>query len=633
MDLFPIQTTALHQHKFFYEEILADIDDAIIAVDINFKITNWNKAAERIYGIPAREALGARREDLVDYEYISCSYFQILIELKDTGKWRGVLKFTRRDGVDVYLHSSASFVKNDVGELAGFVAINRDITQQYFAQQSLEHFTDIMHSLKESFLVVNRDMKISFLSPKKKVQEFHDSDYQIGDDALKFIPEKDRQQVTANYEKAFKGEKISHEADSGGDAESRIYLQVTYLPIKNSYGFTTHVAIVIKDMTDEKRLEWILQKQKKMETELFHARSLFENFMQNSPLPAWVTDEDGVMQYMNPNYFTVTGFSRKDTGKTIYELFPKANAQQYAIHNADVLRTKTAITVIEQANDSEGNPITYLNTKFPLHFSGKQMVAGWGINISKQINAQDELRKANDFKLTVLSVISHDLRSPLSATGALTSMVADDSDLFTKENLLEFMNMIRSGNQKMLFLLDELLQWAQSKANRLNYAPQPVEIADIIYSSVDFLQQSLDEKNIKICYLLPTCARAYADADMLKTVVRNFLSNAIKFSPSGTTISVAVNCNDDTVNIGISDEGMGIDEKIKNLILEGNNNKSEYGTNGEKGIGLGLNICKDFIEANKGIMSIQNNSVKGCTFSFTAPKYKSDTIPSQPVVT
>ena len=607
------------ENRLYANELFTNIDDALIATDTHFVITHWNKAAERIYGITAKEAIGNNRENITKYEHISSSLVSIYYDLKTIGKWKGLLKFTRKDGVDIYLQSSSSAVKNDVDQVIGYVAVNRDITSQYMAEQSLEHFTAIMHSLDASFLIVNRDMKVVFLSPRKRIKEFQNSNYKIGDDAFKYIPDRHLKEVAINYTKAFTGETICHETDSGGDEANRVYQEITYLPITNSYNYVTHVAIIAKDLTDEKRLAVIEKKQREMEKQLFHSRVLFENFMQNSPMPAWVTDEDGMMRYMNLTYLKATSFTQKDIGKSIYDLFTKEDADLYKANNAEVLKSNRAIEVQEQVLGSDHKVRTYCNIKFPMHFHGKMMVAGWALDITTRNNIQTELEEANNFKTKLLSVISHDLRSPLTSTTALTSLVEENGDSFTKEELLEFMGLIKKGNKKTLSLLDELRVWAQTKTNKVSYEPKVVNVSDLIYSSVDFLQNSLTEKETQVTYDLQPGITAMADADMVKTIVRNLVSNAIKFSPFSSTITICSHVADNEVMISVSNEGEGIEEEIQKRILEGTNSISTYGTNGEKGIGLGLTICKEFIDLNKGRLAIQNLETKGCIFSFTLP--------------
>ncbi len=612
-----------HKHSFLLlDNLLDNIDDALVASDANFYITHWNKAAGRIYDIAAEEAIGVKRNVLLQYEYINCSFIEIVKELKKSGKWKGVLKFTKKDGTIIYLQSSATVLTNDDGDFCGYVAINRDITQQYLTEQSLQNFTSILHFLDESFLIVDTSMKVVFLSSKKNVLAFHNSDYKPGDHALKYIPGKERKEVFENYRKAFCGEVISHETESEDEIEARIYLHITYMPVKNNFGQVTHVAIIIKDLTHEKRMAFVEQKKREAEVQLSESRILFENFMENCPLPAWVTDEDGAMQYMNPTYLRDISVSKTDIGETIFQLFPKAHADEYFKNNKQVLQTGKAVTAIEHGKGTQESNVTYLITKFPLQYQEKKMVAGWAIDITEQIESQKHLEEMNAFKNKLFSVIGHDLRAPLTVINALGSLVGDDNDLWTKEDLIELFANIKTSAKKAMILLSELTIWGQSRMNRIDYQPKQTDLLTVIHSSVDYLQEMIQEKQITINFNVHPDSIAYADADMLKTVVRNLVSNAVKFSPAGSVVTLHTSLRDRDVYISVTDEGDGINAELKNQILRGTNNTSAYGTHGEKGLGIGLTLCKDFIEANKGIMMIHNNSAKGCTFAFSVPKFQ-----------
>ncbi len=614
-------TNDISQYLSYSEELLDSINDALIASDKYFIITNWNKAAERIYGIRAKDAIGRTRAELLQYEYMDSSSQELLKELKNFNKWKGILKFTKKDGTAIYLQSSASVVKDQWGEIAGYVAVNRDITHQYAAEQSLQNFTAVLSFLEESFLIVDRSRKVVFLSPKKNVQAFHQSDYKVGDPAMKYIPENQQEEVSENYNKAFSGETITHEAASDGEEAFRIYLNITYMPVKNNYGNVTHVAIIIKDLTEEKRAAFFEQKKKEAEENLYQSRRLFEDFMENCPLPAWITDEDGIMRYMNPNYIKEIFFTKEALGKNIKDLFPKTIADDYYTNNASVLKNNKAISVVEQAAKADGSSTTYLVSKFPLQYEQKRMVAGWAVDITEQVKAQQLLEESNQYKDKLLSVIAHDLRSPLTLISSLAQLVAGDAEAWSKEELLDFFNTVKTSNDKALNLLKELQLWGQSRQNRINRQPQQIDVSAVIYTSIEFLQEKLEEKNITVHYNLHPQAVAYADMDMVKTVIRNVVSNAIKFSPVQSAITINTSIAGNDISISIADEGAGIKEEIKNRILQGTNATSCYGTIGEKGTGLGLSICKDFIEANKGIMTISNNETKGMVFAFSLPEF------------
>jgi two-component system sensor histidine kinase/response regulator len=325
---------------------------------------------------------------------------------------------------------------------------------------------------------------------------------------------------------------------------------------------------------------------------------------------------------MNPTYLKGLHFTKEDMGKNINLLFPKIIADNFYRNNLQVLTTQKSISAVEKLIGADGNVVTSLITKFPLQYKQQTMVAGWGINITEQVKMQQQLEEINTYKDKILTVIAHDLRSPLSVVSSIGELIGDDERAWSKEELLGFLENIQDCNNKALTLLKELTMWGQSRMNKVPYQPRQVDITGQIYGVIDFLKVMLHEKHITVdCQPLQGLV-GYADLDMLKTVLRNLVSNAIKFSPLSSVITITTSVTDNDIYISIADEGIGINDEQKNRILKGTNSISSYGTNGEKGLGIGLSICKDFIEANKGVMTISPNAIQGTIFSFSLPRFK-----------
>ncbi len=605
----------------YCEELLESIDDALITTDKDFRITHWNKAAERIYNITAEKALGSNIRDIVTYDFLGTTNEKAVAHLQTFNKWKGVVKYTKDDLTELYLQSSVSLVKNESGEATGIIALNRDVTQQYMAEQSLANFTAILAFLDESFLIFDKNLIVVFENQKQNLRDLYHSDYKKGDHLIKYLPESLHESVTKKYQRALAGESFSTEVESEGEPEAKVYMHITYMPVRNAYNIVTHAAVIIKDLTEAKRLAIAERKQKEAQALLDESRVLFEEFMDNCPMPAWITDENGVRHYMNPKYLETTNITTESMGKKLDYMFTKEMAESYAEKNRSVLNCNKAMETMEHLMLPDGNKATFLTTRFPILYKGKQMVAGWATNVTEQIKIQLELQETNDYKDKILSVIGHDLRSPLSVVSSLSWLVAEEADHLSKDEMVKYFSHVKISNDKAMQLLQELLVWAQSHNNRVSCEPKLTDVPSIIRSSVSFLQEQLDKKSIKVSFNLQPNAIAFADENMLRTVVRNLLSNAIKFSPDFSTITVSALLETNEIKVCVADEGIGIEEGMKNKILAGKNAASTYGTNGETGTGIGLSICKAFIVSNKGELNIDNNSGKGTVFSFGVPKF------------
>ncbi len=237
-------------------------------------------------------------------------------------------------------------------------------------------------------------------------------------------------------------------------------------------------------------------------------------------------------------------------------------------------------------------------------------------NLSK---ANKELKVLNETKDRLFSIISHDLISPFNSILGLTELLKDAStEMNPKEqNLLA--HKINSSAQRVFNLLQNLLIWSKTQSNSVIFNPKPVILYRIISDAIALLKEIILDKNITYNIDVKNSLLVKADADMLATIFRNIISNAIKFSPIGGTINISATENNDVVQIAIKDNGMGIpDEIAKGIFYEGKNITRE-GTSGEKGSGLGLQICKEFVHKNGGQIWTESEENKGTTFYFTLP--------------
>jgi signal transduction histidine kinase len=171
--------------------------------------------------------------------------------------------------------------------------------------------------------------------------------------------------------------------------------------------------------------------------------------------------------------------------------------------------------------------------------------------------------------------------------------------------------------------LENLLQWSRSQTDTISFQPEEFIVNDIIQSNIVLTRNLVEEKNLKIEYNLQKEIKVYADKNMIKTVVRNLITNAIKFTEEGG-IFIEVAENKSQTEISIRDTGVGIDAGKLNSLFDIGGMQSTQGTRGESGTGLGLILCKEFIQKNNGNIFVRSEIGKGSTFEFTLPAKKPD---------
>ncbi len=238
-------------------------------------------------------------------------------------------------------------------------------------------------------------------------------------------------------------------------------------------------------------------------------------------------------------------------------------------------------------------------------------------NLSKY---QMELEQTNQSKDKFFSIIAHDLRNPLSSFITVTEFLNNDFDTLDNVEKKEFINDMLNSSKLLFGLLENLLYWSRSQMGVIEFNPMPLDVNYLANQSVELLQMQANNKNITISTEITDNLLLEADANMLMTVIRNIISNAIKFTPKDGKILVSTGSFEKYVYIRVKDSGVGIsEEKIKQL-FEPSNFESNPGTNNEKGTGLGLVLCNEFIQKHKGRIDVISTVKEGSVFTILIPK-------------
>ena len=229
---------------------------------------------------------------------------------------------------------------------------------------------------------------------------------------------------------------------------------------------------------------------------------------------------------------------------------------------------------------------------------------------------KQELENTIESRDTLYSVIAHDLRSPLGSlkmmNNAILMMV--DKDQVSPE-VFEMLQMMNKTSEEIFLLLDNLLKWAKNRLKKQNVYKQETDINSLVSSTAEIYIPMATQKGLTIQLQdMDKELSGFVDIDMIKTVIRNLISNAIKFSFEGGTITIGSKIEGDHVVISVKDSGKGIKKEDQEKLLKQNTHFTSYGTNNEKGSGLGLMLCKDFVEQHDGKLWFESEEGKGSTF-------------------
>lgn len=227
------------------------------------------------------------------------------------------------------------------------------------------------------------------------------------------------------------------------------------------------------------------------------------------------------------------------------------------------------------------------------------------------------LRELNATKDKFFSIIAHDLKSPFTSIIGFSSLILEMVHKKNYKELEKYAQIIESSSWKAMNLLTNLMEWSRSQTGKLAFNPEELDLCKLINKVTDLLNDAASQKSITITNNIPQKFMVYADISMLSTIMRNLISNGLKFTDTGGKIEIAGVHTDSESVISVTDNGIGISKENIAKLFRIDANHSTTGTNGEEGTGLGLLLCNDFVEKHGGKMMVESEERKGSKFSFT----------------
>ena len=232
-----------------------------------------------------------------------------------------------------------------------------------------------------------------------------------------------------------------------------------------------------------------------------------------------------------------------------------------------------------------------------------------------------ELKETNAAKDKFFAIIAHDLRGPTGNLATFLEHLNDTFNDYKPEELKEILLALYKSAENVSLLLENLLIWARSQLNKIEFMPVQIKLTDILQNSVKGLKQIADNKQIEIKFELDDTITVFADPNMVQAIVRNIVGNAIKFTRRSGSVAIKSCANNTSAVVSIIDNGVGIEKSALSKIFDLTNKHHTAGTEDESSTGLGLILVKDFIDKNRGTISIESQKDKGTNVSFTLPLF------------
>lgn len=244
------------------------------------------------------------------------------------------------------------------------------------------------------------------------------------------------------------------------------------------------------------------------------------------------------------------------------------------------------------------------------------------LNINLEIKVEQrtqELKELNATKDKFFSIIAHDLKNPFNTLMGFTELLLDNLEEYSTQKLKEFVDILHQTSKQSYALLENLLEWSRAQTGRLEMNPEMVNIHELANENISLLINHATKKSIQLTNEIKPSVQAFCDENMIRTVIRNLISNAIKYTKENGNITCESQIIDDKVEISISDTGIGIKPENVMKLFRIDVNYSTAGTAQETGTGLGLILCKEFVNKNNGEIWVESDFGKGSTFKFTLP--------------
>jgi signal transduction histidine kinase len=283
------------------------------------------------------------------------------------------------------------------------------------------------------------------------------------------------------------------------------------------------------------------------------------------------------------------------------------------------------------ANDFISKPFSEITLKIKvknlLELQNSAMMLAENFKIQENQNIQlqkftKELSQLNKDKDLFISILVHDLKNPFHAILGFSDLLLYNLKNYDKPKIEKHLKLISDVSRQTYTLLEDLILWYKSQAGRIPFKPQKNVFSEICYEVVSMMNYQAEAKKITIELVDIEKTIIMADANMLKTILRNLISNAIKFTNENGEIKIVTEKNSIHATIIVSDNGVGMDDKTKASLFSFHNTNSATGTASEKGTGLGLLLCKDFVENHGGTIWVESEKGKGSNFKFTLPLFK-----------
>jgi PAS domain S-box-containing protein len=618
-----------------------------------------NEGFTRIMGYSAEEAVGKTSLEL--NIWINPDDRKNLIkEFEAKGEVKNFeARFVAKNGTIKYGLMSASLI--DLDGVPHILSVTRDITGRKEAEEALAQEQYLMHTLTDNLPdhIYFKDLESRFIRINKSLARFiglNDPDQAVGKKDSDFFTGEHAQQAYKDEQTIIRtGQLLNIEEKETHRDRPDTWVSTIKLPLRDKDGNITGTFGISRDITGRQRRE-------------LESHVLYE-------ITQGITTTDNLDELMKLIHHALgkvvyaencfVALHNQNTGLFSFPYFvdkfdttPEPTSMGKSC-SAYVLRTRKPLLLTQKIFDQllEQNEVELVGSNSPSwigvplqtpssiigvlvlqHYEKENVYSEndvkFLVSIGSQIaisierkKAEEEIKLKNELLQAInaekdkfFSILAHDLRGPLSAFVAATQILTDEIQNMTLEEVKEITVSMKESATNIYGLLENLLEWSRLKRGGMDFVPENLNLKEKIEACIDVLSESARKKRIELTFYIPGEMEVFVDNHMFDAIIRNLVSNAIKFTSPGGEVNVTAGYNNEhSIEVKVSDNGIGMTPELKNKLFLISEKTRRQGTEGEMSTGLGLLLCKEFIEKHGGKIWVESEEGKGSVFSFTIP--------------
>ncbi len=433
------------------------------------------------------------------------------------------------------------------------------------------------------------------------------------------FPEPDRELMLANFRKVLNGRKSAGNIYKVINKHNQtLNIEIHSVPIYKDDKIIGVRGIGI-NVTEKHKLRKIMEMEKEK----------YEEIINNAPIIYQLIDEDGYIRDINPGWQRLIGHSKEEIlGKHFSEVLHPDFREKFKhrlphyVERGEIMDVQYKIKAYGDNDIDVSMGLRMSNQLFKnkklLHCTLKDITLQKKAE-STLIESEKRLIETNSTKDKFFSIIAHDLKNPFNDLIGFAQLLSMNAHKYDKDKLTQFSHIILDSSRRGYNLLENLLEWSRSQTGTLKFHPARIDIKKLVVETIETIEQQTKKKDINIENRLDGGIHLFIDQNMMKTVIRNLLTNSIKYSNANGNVRIDGNKDDNHYEMRIRDNGVGIKEKDIDKLFRIDQSYSTEGTANEKGTGLGLILSKEFVERNKGKIWVESEYGKGSTFFIRLP--------------